>query len=41
MFISMLKKFSMNVPLIESLEKIPGYGKFMKDMVTKKRAVTL
>ncbi|XP_015064652.1 probable indole-3-pyruvate monooxygenase YUCCA10 [Solanum pennellii] len=29
---------SINVPLIEALEQIPGYVKFMKDMVTKKRS---
>ncbi|XP_049381207.1 uncharacterized protein LOC125845709 [Solanum stenotomum] len=30
--------FSMNIPLVEALEQIPGYSKFMKDLVTKKRA---
>ncbi|KAK4726756.1 hypothetical protein R3W88_031673 [Solanum pinnatisectum] len=39
-FISMLKQLSTTVPLIEALEQIPGYAKFMKDMVTKKRAVS-
>ncbi|XP_049368219.1 uncharacterized protein LOC125833118 [Solanum verrucosum] len=37
-FISMLKQLSINVPLIEALEQITGYAKFMKDFVTKKRA---
>ena len=36
----MLKQLSINVPLVEALEKIPGYGKFIKDLVTKKRSVT-
>ncbi|KAK4708643.1 hypothetical protein R3W88_029568 [Solanum pinnatisectum] len=36
-FITMLKQFSINVPLIEALEQMPGYAKFMKDLVTKKR----
>ena len=36
----MLKKLSINVPLIEALEQMPGYAKFMKDMVTKKRSVS-
>ena len=39
-FITMLKKLSINVPLVEDLEQMPGYAKFMKDMVTKKRSVT-
>lgn len=37
-FISMLKKFAINVTLIEALEQILSFGKFMKDLVTKKRA---
>ena len=36
----MLKQLSINVPLVESLEQMPGYAKFMKDLVTKKRSVT-
>ena len=39
-FITMLKQLSINVPLVEDLEQMPGYAKFMKDMVTKKRSVT-
>ncbi|KAK4707101.1 hypothetical protein R3W88_033350 [Solanum pinnatisectum] len=39
-FISMLKQLSVNVQLIEALKKMPRYAKFMKDMVTKKRAVS-
>ncbi|TMW83147.1 hypothetical protein EJD97_002751, partial [Solanum chilense] len=39
-FITMLKQLSINVPLAEALEQIPGYPKFMKDLVTKKRSVT-
>ena len=30
-FITMLKQLSMNVPLVEALEQMPGYAKFMKD----------
>ncbi|KAK4731656.1 hypothetical protein R3W88_024644 [Solanum pinnatisectum] len=37
-FISKFKQLSINVPLIEALEQVPWYAKFMKDMVTKKRA---
>ena len=36
----MLKQLSINVPLVEALEQMPGYAKFMKDLVTKKRTVT-
>ena len=32
----MLKQFSINVPLIESLKQMSGYAKLMKDMATKK-----
>ena len=39
-FIIMLKQLSINVPLVESLEQMPGYAKFMKDLVTKKISVT-
>ena len=34
--ITMLKQLSINVPLIEALEQMPDYPKFMKDIVTKK-----
>ncbi|XP_047268370.1 uncharacterized protein LOC124898666 [Capsicum annuum] len=30
----------MNVPLEEALEQMPGYAKFIKNLVTKKRAVS-
>ena len=30
----------MNVKFVEALEQMPGYPKFMKDLVTKKRSVT-
>ena len=39
-FITMLKQLSINVPLIEALEQMLGYAKFMKYMVTKKRSVS-
>ena len=39
-FITMLKQLSINVPLVEALEQMPGYAKFTKDLVTKKRSVT-
>ena len=36
----MLKQLSINVPLVEALEQMSGYAKFMNDLVTKKRSVT-
>ncbi|XP_070026307.1 uncharacterized protein [Nicotiana sylvestris] len=39
MFIDMIKSLSINVPLVEVLEQIPGYAKFMKDLVTNKRSM--
>ncbi|XP_070049206.1 uncharacterized protein [Nicotiana tomentosiformis] len=38
-FIDMMKSLSINVLLVEALEQIPGYAKFMKDLVTKKRSM--
>ena len=35
-FITMLKQLSINVPLVEALEQIPGYAKFMKDLFQRK-----
>ncbi|XP_070039207.1 uncharacterized protein [Nicotiana tomentosiformis] len=38
-FIDMMKSLSINVPLVEALEQMAGYEKFMKDLVTKKRSM--
>ena len=35
-FITMLKHLSINVPLIEALEQMPSYVKFMKDLLQRK-----
>ncbi|XP_060178128.1 uncharacterized protein LOC132608072 [Lycium barbarum] len=35
------KGLSINIPLVEALEQIPGYAKFMKDLVTKRRSFGL
>ncbi|KAF3632447.1 hypothetical protein FXO38_26157 [Capsicum annuum] len=35
-FMAMLNQLTINVPLVEALEKMPGYMKFMKDLFTKK-----
>ncbi|XP_024025307.1 uncharacterized protein LOC112092710 [Morus notabilis] len=34
---NVLKQLHINIPLVEALEKMPNYAKFMKDLVTKKR----
>lgn len=34
-FINILKYLSINVPLVDTLEQMPGYARFMKDMVTE------
>nr|XP_016499438.1 PREDICTED: uncharacterized protein LOC107818042 [Nicotiana tabacum] len=34
-----MKSLSINVPLVESLEQMLAYAKFMKDLVTKKRSI--
>ncbi|XP_070006252.1 uncharacterized protein [Nicotiana sylvestris] len=38
-FMNMMKSLSINVPLVEALEQIPSYAKFMKDLVTKERSM--
>lgn len=38
-FMDILKKLSVNVSLVEALEQMPGYPKFIKDLVSKKRTV--
>ncbi|XP_070011181.1 uncharacterized protein [Nicotiana sylvestris] len=35
----MIKSLSINVPLVEALEQMPGYAKFMKNLVTKNRSM--
>ncbi|KAK4706676.1 hypothetical protein R3W88_033776 [Solanum pinnatisectum] len=37
---NLLKQLSVNIPLVEALEQMLGYAKFIKDLVTKKRAVS-
>ncbi|XP_070004553.1 uncharacterized protein [Nicotiana sylvestris] len=38
-FIDMMKSLSINVPLVEALEQMPGYAKFMEHLVKKKRSM--
>ncbi|XP_070004327.1 uncharacterized protein [Nicotiana sylvestris] len=35
----MMKRLSISVPLVKALEQMPGYAKFMKDLVSKKRSM--
>ncbi|XP_070015897.1 uncharacterized protein [Nicotiana sylvestris] len=35
----MMKNLSINVPLVEALEQMPGYAKFIKELVTNKRSM--
>lgn len=35
----MLKELILKIPLLEALEKISGYAKFMTELVTMKRVV--
>ncbi|KAF3626798.1 hypothetical protein FXO37_30208 [Capsicum annuum] len=39
-FLSMLKELSINIPLVEALEKMPRYAKFMKYLITKKNSAS-
>ncbi|XP_058732926.1 uncharacterized protein LOC131604508 [Vicia villosa] len=34
-----LKQLHINIPLIEAIEQMPDYSKFMKDMITKRNRV--
>ncbi|XP_016553627.2 uncharacterized protein LOC124892301 [Capsicum annuum] len=39
-FMAMLKQLTINLPLMEALEQMFGYTKFIKDLVKKKRTVS-
>nr|GEX36613.1 reverse transcriptase domain-containing protein [Tanacetum cinerariifolium] len=41
MFLDMIKEVRINVPLIDVLAGMPNYGKFLKDLVSKKNFVIL
>ncbi|MCQ7416373.1 retropepsin-like domain-containing protein, partial [Salmonella enterica] len=36
-FLEVLKQLHINIPLVEALEQMPNYVKFLKDILTKKR----
>ncbi|XP_050897522.1 uncharacterized protein LOC127104379 [Lathyrus oleraceus] len=36
-FVELFKKLEINIPLLEALQQMPTYAKFMKDIISKKR----
>ena len=36
-FLEVLKQLHINVPLVEALQQMPNYAKFVKDVLTKRR----
>ncbi|KAL4355065.1 hypothetical protein GQ457_06G013840 [Hibiscus cannabinus] len=38
-FLDILKQVHINLPLVEALQQMPNYAKFLKDMVTRKRII--
>ncbi|KAL4271930.1 hypothetical protein GQ457_13G014140 [Hibiscus cannabinus] len=38
-FLDILKQVHINLPLVEALEQMPNYAKFLKDMVTRKKQI--
>ena len=39
-FLETFKKVSVNLPLVEALQQMPTYVKFLKDIISKKRKIT-
>ena len=35
--LEMFNKVKLNVPFLDAIQQVPAYGKFLKDMCTKKR----
>ena len=38
-FMEILKQLHINIPLIEAIQQMPNYSKFMKDVLTKRKRV--
>ncbi|XP_075086245.1 uncharacterized protein LOC107814583 [Nicotiana tabacum] len=36
-FYDILKKLSVNIPFVEAFQEIPGFAKYLKDLITKKK----
>ncbi|XP_038902441.1 uncharacterized protein LOC120089087 [Benincasa hispida] len=39
-FLELLRQLHINIPLVEALEQMPKYVKFLKDILTKKRRIS-
>ncbi len=39
-FLDVLKQLHINIPLVEALEQMPNYVKFMKDILSKKKRLS-
>ena len=37
----MLRKLRLNIPLLEALEQMPGYTRFMKQLVIRKKRASI
>ncbi|XP_070015537.1 uncharacterized protein [Nicotiana sylvestris] len=37
MFYDILKQLSVNIPFVEAFQEMPGFAKYLKDLITKKR----
>ena len=37
----MFKQVQINVPLLDAIQQVPSYAKFLKDMCTKKRKINV
>ncbi|XP_050897159.1 uncharacterized protein LOC127103978 [Lathyrus oleraceus] len=40
-FLELFKKLEINIPLLEALEQMPTYAKFMKDIISKRRTTDI
>ncbi|XP_070009665.1 uncharacterized protein [Nicotiana sylvestris] len=38
-FYDILKQLSINIPFVEAFQVIPGFAKYLKDLITKKRTI--
>nr|XP_016450270.1 PREDICTED: uncharacterized protein LOC107775104 [Nicotiana tabacum] len=39
-FYDILKQLSVNIPFVEAFQEMPGFAKYLKDLITKKRTTT-
>lgn len=38
-FVEIVNDFKVNIPLVDILTELPGYAKYMKELMTKKRVI--